>query len=92
MVALALLSCCPAFFIGPEFTTANMPIVLPVYLMAVLLGKAIPGVLASGCGWGWCAPTVFGWSLSILVWMGMAWWIAGRIVRWRSKRTHTSAL
>ena len=38
----------------------------------------IPGLLEhnGACGWGWCAPTVFGWAFLCVVWGLVAWLLA----------------
>lgn len=38
----------------------------------------IPGLLQNNgaCGWGWCAPSTFGWIFIISVWLGIAWLLA----------------
>jgi hypothetical protein len=45
------------------------------------------------CGWGWCAPSWFGWVFVCAVWMGLAWGVAWalamttiRLIQWRSAR------
>ena len=43
----------------------------------------IPGLLEhkGACGWGWCAPTVFGWIFLALFWLSIAWFFAWAIAR-----------
>jgi hypothetical protein len=49
--------------------------VLSIYVFHRL---GIPGLLEhdGACGWGWCAPTVFGWIFLALFWLGVAWLLA----------------
>lgn len=53
--------------------------VISVYLFHKL---GVPGLLEHGgaCGWGWCAPTAFGWVFIVLVWFGLAVAIARLVV------------
>jgi len=41
---------------------------LPYYLVYLLHQAGMPGLLANDglCGWGWCAPTLFGWLVILL--------------------------
>jgi hypothetical protein len=45
---------------------------IPVY---ILNGIGIPGLLQNNglCGWGWCAPTVFGYVVLVIFWVVVAW-------------------
>jgi hypothetical protein len=38
----------------------------------------IPGLLQShgACGWGWCAPSVFGWIFLCATWLLITWLLA----------------
>ena len=38
----------------------------------------VPGLLEHNglCGWGWCAPTPFGWVFLIVFWLAVAWLFA----------------
>jgi hypothetical protein len=42
--------------------------VLPIYFFD---GAGLPGLLQNdgACGWGWCAPTLFGWALMVVFWL-----------------------
>lgn len=53
---------------------------LSVYLFH---GLGVPGLLQNGglCGWGWCAPTLFGWGFLGAVWGGLAWGLARLVHR-----------
>lgn len=43
----------------------------------------IPGLLQSNgaCGWGWCAPTSFGWAFLVCFWLMITWLLAFAIGR-----------
>ena len=45
---------------------------IPVY---ILNGIGIPGLLQNNglCGWGWCAPTVFGYVVLAIFWVVVTW-------------------
>lgn len=53
---------------------------LSVYLFHVI---GIPGLLENNgaCGWGWCAPTVFGWVFVAAVWLALLYGVAALISR-----------
>ena len=79
--ALALL---PALFVegyldSPVGVLALLPY-LSVYLFHTL---GVPGLLVNGgaCGWGWCAPTVFGWVFVGAVWLAPVWGVAHLLAR-----------
>jgi hypothetical protein len=72
----------PDYLDTPFGLIAAIPI-LSVYLFHSL---GIPFLLQNNgaCGWGWCAPTVFGWVFTIVFWLLMAWLAAfafGRLSR-----------
>jgi hypothetical protein len=51
---------------------------LSIYLFHHL---GVPGLLEHDglCGWGWCAPTPFGWIFLVFVWLLAAWLVAWAI-------------
>jgi len=55
---------------------------MPLLSRAVLLISAalfgIPGLLEhhGTCGWGWCAPTLFGWVFLCAFWLLVVWFLA----------------
>jgi hypothetical protein len=59
---------------SPVGLIAAIP-VLSIYLFNML---GVPGLLKNGgaCGWGWCAPTVFGWFFAIIFWSIVGWLVA----------------
>jgi hypothetical protein len=57
---------------------AGLVVAVP-YLSIYLFHKiGIPGLLEqnSACGWGWCAPTIFGWGFLCVFWFLVAWLFA----------------
>ncbi len=71
----------PGYLDSPIGVLAAVPY-LSIYLFH---GLGVPGLLQNNgaCGWGWCAPTPFGWVFLLVVWLGMAWLLAAVIVRLR---------
>jgi hypothetical protein len=57
----------------------------PLLSAYLLHGLGVPGVLQhdGACGWGWCAPTAFGWTLVAVSWLMLAWLVARVIALWR---------
>jgi hypothetical protein len=52
--------------------------VAPYLTVAAFSMIGIPGVLLNdgACGWGWCPPTIWGWTLSATFWLALAWLIS----------------
>ena len=50
-------------------------IIVPYLSIYIFHRAGIPGLLEHDglCGWGWCAPTAFGWVFLVTVWIGIAW-------------------
>jgi hypothetical protein len=76
MLALLLLPAAwwPGYLDSPIGTIVAIP-----YLSIYLFHKiGIPGLLQNHglCGWGWCAPTVFGWVFLCIVWLFIVWLLA----------------
>lgn len=69
----------PAYLDSPVGVLAVVPY-LSIYLFH---GLGVPGLLqhAGACGWGWCAPTMFGWTFLVVFWLGVAWLLALGLVR-----------
>jgi len=63
--------------------------VVPVMSVYVFHAIGIPGLLQGNgmCGWGWCAPTLFGWCFLIAVWFIIAWLVAWLIAALISRLT-----
>lgn len=74
--ALALL---PGIF-WPEYLESPAGVVLraPGLMVYVFDLIGVPDLLqdAGGCGAGWCAPSVFGWTFVALFWGMVAWLLA----------------
>ncbi|MBX9849588.1 MAG: hypothetical protein K2X64_09865 [Rhodocyclaceae bacterium] len=53
-------------------------VVVPYLSVYVFHAIGIPGLLQNNgaCGWGWCAPTVFGWVFIATVWLLVLWGVA----------------
>ncbi|MEO8250065.1 MAG: hypothetical protein ABI589_11910 [Burkholderiales bacterium] len=64
----------PAYLDSPAGVLVAIPL-LSVYL---LHGAGVPGLLEHNglCGSGWCSPTLLGWLLAAVLWLGIAWLIA----------------
>jgi len=79
LVGLYVLVLLPALFFEGYGDSALGILVLIPYLSILLFHKAgVPAVLQHDglCGWGWCAPTVFGWVLAAVFWLGVIWLLA----------------
>ena len=57
-------------FLFPELLLVLVPL-LSIYLFHRL---GVPGLLEHGghCGWGWCAPTPYGWAFLAIFWLAVA--------------------
>jgi hypothetical protein len=78
VAGFALLSLPGLVWPGYLDTPIGIVVALPwlsVYLFHTL---GIPGLLEHGgaCGWGWCAPTAFGWAFTAIVWLLACWLLA----------------
>ncbi len=71
----------PAYLDSPVGLFAAIPF-LSVYLFHKI---GIPFLLENNgaCGWGWCAPTVFGYVFIVIFWLLIAWLLAWFIVNVR---------
>ena len=58
-------------------------VMVPLLSVFVFHKVGIPGLLENNgaCGWGWCAPTVFGWALLAFFWTGVVWLAAWALAR-----------
>ncbi|MDP2007573.1 MAG: hypothetical protein Q8K45_18020 [Rubrivivax sp.] len=69
----------------PAYLDTPMGLVFALPYLSVYLfhGIGVPGLLQHRglCGWGWCAPTVFGWAFLAVFWLGVAWLLATVIAR-----------
>jgi hypothetical protein len=60
-------------------------IVLPFLSVYIFHSLGIPGLLQNNgaCGWGWCAPTPFGWVFIGAVWLLELWaaaWVLSKVI------------
>src|SRR5688572_18242833 len=72
----------PAYLDSPVGLLILVP-GLSVYLFHHL---GVPGLLEHDglCGWGWCAPTPFGWFFLVAFWLLVAWltaWAAASLTQ-----------
>ena len=72
-------------YVGPVFLEelSGYFVLVPLLSIYVFHKLGIPGLLEHGgaCGWGLCAPTVFGWIFLALFWIGVAWLVAAGLAR-----------
>jgi hypothetical protein len=69
----------PAYFwSGYLDTPFGLIAAIPLVSIYFFHSVGIPGLLKNGgsCGWGWCAPTVFGWIFLVIFWLAVAWVLA----------------
>jgi hypothetical protein len=66
-----------AYLDSPLGIVAALPF-LSVYLFNL---AGVPGLLEhnGACGWGWCAPTMFGWTFIVAFWL-FVFWLAARLI------------
>ena len=57
---------------------AGLIVAVPYLSIYVFHKIGIPGLLEhnGACGWGWCAPTIFGWGFLCVFWFLIAWLLA----------------
>lgn len=84
------LLCLPAI-VWPAYLDSPVGLVIAVPYLSIYLFHmiGIPGLLENGgmCGWGWCAPSLFGWCFLAAVWLGVSCALACLIDR-LGARTH----
>jgi hypothetical protein len=70
---------------------AGLLVAVPYLSIHVFHWLGVPGLLehAGLCGWGWCAPTWFGWAFLALVWLGVGWLVAWLIVSIAARKGDT---
>ena len=68
-----------AYLDTPFGLVAILPF-LSVYLLDMI---GIPGLLQNNgaCGWGWCAPTLFGWVFVAALWLGAVYLLSTGLAR-----------
>lgn len=76
ILALYALLWLPGLVLGDAYleTPFGFVAVFPFLAIYIFHMIGIPWLLQNNgaCGWGWCAPTPFGWVFLILFWLGMA--------------------
>jgi hypothetical protein len=63
-------------FIWPSYAAspADAFVLVPAFSTYAFHQLGVPGLLPHDglCGWGWCAPTPFGWTVLVLFWLAAA--------------------
>jgi hypothetical protein len=69
-------------------TSIGVIFTVPFLSIYIFHNLGIPGLLQNNgaCGWGWCAPTLWGWALLIPFWILFLWLIAWRIAKFTNKK------
>jgi hypothetical protein len=85
-IGIYALLCMPAYF-SPQYADSPMGVLIAIPFLSVYVFHSIgiPGLLehSGACGWGWCAPTAFGWIFIVSVWLLAAWMVARLVVMLR---------
>ena len=82
-------------FIWPAYfdSAAGLLLIVPSLSVYLFHKIGVPGLLEHNglCGWGWCAPTLFGWVFVVAFWIALAWvlaWVIATLVaRYSGKPT-----
>ena len=76
-------------FVWPAYadSPAGLFVLVPGLSIYLFHKAGIPGLLEHNglCGWGWCAPTSFGWVFLVLFWLVAAWLLAWAIASLSSR-------
>ena len=84
IVATLLLLASPAL-LWPGYLDSPMGLIVAVPFLSIYLFNAagVPGLLQNhgACGWGWCAPTLFGWVFLGVFWLLVLWVVAWGLAR-----------
>lgn len=84
LIGLFLVLASPAL-IWPDYLDSPLGLALAIpYLSIYLFDQiGIPGLLQNNgaCGWGWCAPTAFGWVFLVTFWLSVTWLLAWGLSR-----------
>lgn len=66
--------------IWPGYLDSPVGLILVIPYLSIYMfhGIGIPFLLEhnGACGWGWCAPTTFGWFFLVSFWILVVWLIA----------------
>lgn len=72
----------PGFF-SPGYldSPAGLLVAAPFLSVYLLHALGLPGLLDNNglCGWGWCAPSLLGWTVMVLLWLSLAFGLAALI-------------
>ncbi len=86
LIAVIVLLSLPGLF-WPGYLDSPIGLLVAIPYLSIYLfhGIGIPGLLQNNglCGWGWCAPTVFGWIFLLAFWLLVLWLIAYGLTRMR---------
>lgn len=69
------------------------PLVAIPFLFIYLFHTAgIPGLLQNNglCGWGWCAPSLFGWLFLVVFWLAVTWGVSSLLAGFLSGKRQGS--
>ncbi len=71
--------------VWPSYLDSPVGVVVAVPYLSIYVfhSLGVPKLLEhdGACGWGWCAPTTFGWVFLVAVWLGVAWLGASLVAR-----------
>jgi hypothetical protein len=70
---------------------AGLIVAIPYISIYLFHRIGIPGLLQNNgaCGWGWCAPTLFGWMFLCIVWLLVVWLLAWALAGNKPRSTDT---
>lgn len=80
----------------PEYldSPAGVLVLLPYLSVYLFHSLGVPGLLEHNglCGWGWCAPTPFGWAFVATLWLLVIWGVARGIAGLMDGRSSGTAV
>jgi hypothetical protein len=75
--------------VSDEYLDTSIGVIFAVPFLSIYIfhNLGIPGLLQNNgaCGWGWCAPTLWGWVFLILFWILFLWFIVWGIAKFTKK-------